>query len=196
MNEYFKRDCIKFGQFKLKHHEENPEAPLSPIFINLRILRSYPQLMGQTVKALIELSKDLSYDFVADVPTAGTPFAALFSFLTDKPMISPRKEKKSTGTLDAIDGVFENHKTVLLIDDLITRAGSKLETIEKLESHQLMVKDILVVIDRQQGGVEALKERGVNIHPLFTLSQLLNYYKDHSMITQNKYDEVMDYIKD
>jgi uridine monophosphate synthetase len=195
VKDLFHKGCIKFGSFKLKLHQENPEAPLSPIYINLRILRSFPDLMLNAVQHMIQATCDVYYDIVADVPTAGTPLATLFSYLTKSPLISPRKEKKDTGTLDTIDGVFNKHLRVLLIDDLITRAESKIETIKKLTENDLIVNDIVVLIDREQGGKHQMQEYGIKLHSVLTISEMMEYYFSEHLIDKNKYNEVMNYIE-
>ena len=98
--------AIKFGNFRLKLHEKNPDAPLSPIYIDLRLLRSFPDVIDSAVESIRQLSADFIFDIYADVPTAATPIVAILSHVTRVPMISPRKEEKKHGTKAPIDGVF------------------------------------------------------------------------------------------
>ena len=73
------------------------------------------------------------------------------------PLIYPRREAKAHGTRRAIEGSFEPGETTLLVDDLITRGDSKLEATVPLEAAGLEVRDILVLIDREQGGLEEVR---------------------------------------
>lgn len=187
--------AVKFGAFRLKLHETKPDAPLSPIYIDLRLLRSYPEFMSLAVNLLREKIDELKYDYFADVPTAGTPFAAILSYIEQVPMITPR-EVKTHGTGAKIDGAFKSGKTVLLIDDLITKADSKFAAIKVLEENDLIVRDVLVLVDREQGGKKQLEERGYKLHSIFRLSELLFLYlKTGRGIDKEKYDEVMNYLK-
>ncbi len=121
--------AIKFGAFKLKLHEKKPDAPLSPLYIDLRILRSFPAVMDLAIHVYKELIHGLNFDLIADVPTAATPIVAILSHELKIGMISPRKDEKEHGIMAKIDGVFQKGNVVLLVDDLVTQADSKLEAI-------------------------------------------------------------------
>src|SRR4051812_18973061 len=146
--------AVKFGEFKLKLHEKDPSAPLSPIYIDLRILRSFPDVIDTAVDVYLEMSKGLMFSLLADIPTAATPIVALISHKSRVPMISPRSDLKQHGIRRSIDGIYGKGQIVLLVDDLITRADSKLESLAVLSENGLKVHDIVVLIDREQGGVQ------------------------------------------
>lgn len=190
----FKIGAIKFGAFKLKLHETNPDAPLSPIYIDLRILRSFPEVVDSATTVYEQLISGLSFDMYADVPTAATPLVAVLSYKTQIPMITPRKDEKTHGIKRPIDGIFKPGQIVLLVDDLITLAESKLETISALEENGLKVLDVAVLVDREQGGVEQLKLRGYNCHAAFKLKELLRFYLDSDKITKEQYEKVVAYL--
>lgn len=127
--------AVRFGSFRLKLHEENPGAPLSPYYINLRILRSFPHLMECTAQLYLDLAQGLVFDLLADVPTSATPTVAMMSYLSKIPMITPRSDVKSHGLTTQVDGIFREGQVVLLVDDIITTADSKLEAIRVLEGN-------------------------------------------------------------
>lgn len=187
--------AVKFGKFKLKLHENNPDAPLSPIYIDLRIIRSFPEVMGQTIEVFKELISGEKFDLLADVPTAATPFTAILAYELKLPMVSPRQDVKSHGTKRKIEGVFQKGQTVLLIDDLITNAESKLESIAILEAAGLIVKTLAVLIDREQGGFELLASRGYKCTCAFGLRELLDFLLRLHKIDRPKYDETISYLK-
>lgn len=179
--------------FRLKLHEKNPDAPLSPIYVDLRRLRSFPDVMDRAVQVFGELSKTLTFHVLADVPTAATPFVAILSHELRVPMITPR-EPKTHGAGGSIDGHVVPGKTALVIDDLITKADSKLEAIRTLEAHGLRVHDVVVLIDREQGGVQELERAGYLLHAAFTLRSLLDFYVRTGAMSHEEYDEVMTYL--
>lgn len=193
--ELFDIGAIKFGAFKLKLHEKKPDAPLSPIYIDLRILRSFPKTMRSAIEVYKELISGLEFDAYADVPTAATPIVAVLSYETKVPMLSPRKETKMHGIKRPIDGVFEEGEVVVLIDDLITKADSKLEAISILEENNLKVRDVIVLVDREQGGVQELERRGYTPHVAFKLRELLGLYLDSTKITRDQYERTITYLK-
>ena len=110
-------------------------------------------------------------------------------------MIYPRREVKQHGTRRAIEGTFEPRETALLVDDLITRGGSKLEAIESLEAANLVVKDVLVLIDREQGGARDLAERGYCLHAVLRLTDLLEVLADSERITADERAKVLTYLE-
>lgn len=187
--------AIKFGAFKLKLHDTKPDVPLSPIYIDLRKLRSFPDVMDSAVRVYAEMTKGLKFDVYADVPTAATPIVAILSHETRIPMVSPRKNEKQHGTKRPIDGSFHEGEVALLIDDLITLADSKLEAISVLEENGLQVHDVIVLVDRQQGGVQELEKRGYACHVSFGLKELLGFYLEAGKIKQTEYERTLAYIE-
>ena len=192
--ELFDIGAIKFGAFKLKLHEKKPDAPLSPIYIDLRVLRSFPTVMNSAVKVYKELLAGLKFDVYADVPTAVTPIVAVLSYETKTPMISPRKKEKEHGIKRPIDGAFKEGQIALLVDDLITKADSKLETISALEENGLRVKDVVVLVDREQGGVQELEKRGYACRIAFKLKELLKLYLESGKISRQQYEQTVTYL--
>ena len=87
---------VKFGEFRLKLHEKNDRAPLSPIYFDLRVIRSFPSLMYSVTNLYLEMMGSLRFDLLADVPTAATPIVAVLSHRTGVPMVSPRVRLRTT----------------------------------------------------------------------------------------------------
>lgn len=193
-SDLFKIGAIKFGAFKLKLHEKFPDAPLSPIYIDLRILRSFPKTLRSTLEVLKEFIVGLKFDLLADIPTAVTPLVAILSYEMGVPMISPRKDEKTHGLSRRIDGIFQQGQIVLLLDDLITKADSKFEVIQALQENGLSVQDVIVLVDREQGGAQQLEEAGYHLHAVFRLGELLRYYLDQGFLEQARYEEVIQYL--
>ena len=185
--------AIQFGAFRLKLHEERPDAPLSPLYINLRLLRSHPDQMDVAVAACRSLLAGLDFDLLADVPTAATPFVAILSHLTRVPMITPR-EPKTHGSGATIDGAFRRGDTAVVIDDLVTKADSKLEAIRVLEGRGLRVRDVLVLVDREQGGGQQLAAAGYTLRAALRLSELLDICHRMGAIDADAYARVREYV--
>lgn len=193
-DDLFEIGAVKFGAFKLKLHEKQPNAPLSPIYVDLRVLRSSrPEVKALICGVYLDLMKDLQFDLFADVPTAITPVVSLLSNMTGIPMITPRGEK-GYGSGAQIDGMFRPGQTAVLIDDLITKGESKIGPAELLKKNGVNVKDIVVLIDREQGGTQDLASQGYILHSAFTVSNLLGYYLRSGRIDKQKYDETKNYL--
>jgi len=113
-----------------------------------------------------------SFGLVCGVPYTGIPFATAFSIRQEIPMILKRKEKKQHGTGKMCEGIFREGQKCLVIEDVITSGQSILETIAALESERLIVQDIVVLVDREQGGRQLLERQGYRLHSILTIRQI------------------------
>ena len=192
----FEIGAVKFGGFRLKLHQKNPNAPLSPFYIDLRVLQSYPQAIKQVANIFIEQTakENLRPDLISGIPDTATAIAALIMAKTEIPMITLRQHKKNYGIASTIIGNYQKGQEVLLIDDLVTKADTKLEIITALEKAGLQVKDVLVLIDREQGGKQVLVKKRYNLHAVFGARELFKLYRNVKIISQDKYEEVIHYL--
>jgi uridine monophosphate synthetase len=186
---------VRFGRFKLKLHEKDPNAPLSPVYLDLRVIRSFPELMDDVTDLYAEAIHRLRFDVLADVPTAGTPIAAVLAHKTRVPMITPRLRQKDYGRETKIEGVYQPGQVALVLDDLVTRAESKLEAIDVLRGNGLEVRDIVVLVDREQGGVQQLRLAGYACHAVFTFSELLRIYEQLGLVPAHQLAETRAYLE-
>lgn len=121
--------------WRLKLHEKYPNAPLSPFYIDLRLLQSKLEAKQKAVSALIKLAKNLKYDYLAGIPLGAIALVSSMADKLGKSQITPRLDEKTHGQVRKIDGFYEKGKVALVVDDLVTTADSKLEAIKILEDN-------------------------------------------------------------
>lgn len=187
-NELLSAGCIKFGEFTLKSGLQ------SPIYIDLRRVIAYPKLLQQIAEAYLPVLGPLSFDRIAGLPYAAIPIATAISLAGNYPMIYPRKEAKSYGTKAEIEGEYHAGETVVVIDDLATTGGSKFEAIEKLTGAGLVVKDVVVLIDRQSGAKESLAQAGYSMHAVLTITQMLEYWEETGKVEKDKIEAARKFL--
>jgi uridine monophosphate synthetase len=180
--------CVKFGTFTLKSGLE------SPIYIDLRQLITYPRLLHQVGAAYLPILQELEFTRLAGLPYAAIPIATAVSLQGGWPMIYPRKEVKTYGTKAEIEGLFAPGEQVVVIDDLATTGGSKFEAIDKLTVAGLLVKDVIVLIDRQSGAGEALAGAGYQMHAVFTLTELLDHWQSTGRVPGEQIQAAREFI--
>jgi orotate phosphoribosyltransferase len=193
----WKLGAIQFGDFSFGRTVVH-----SPVYVNLRLLIGNPTALWRAAQVILDEIVALQsmreprvarFDLVAGVPFGGLHLATAYSLTAKVPMIylHPRED----GAGNDIEGLYSPNQTALIIDDLITGGRSIMETVLPLEEAGIRVRDAVVLMDRQQGGRERLREFGINLVSILTLEVVLNYLMSSGKISEEWYRRSMEYLK-
>ncbi|MBY9005838.1 MAG: hypothetical protein KGD63_03685 [Candidatus Lokiarchaeota archaeon] len=185
----------------------------SPIYINLRNLGSFPHILERIGYALGRLIKEESKEInrIVGIASAGVPIVTAISLAIKIPMCYTRKiegvkdlndfqEKISNyGQHKLVEGIIEDRDKIALIDDLVTKLDSKLIAQEQLNIEvsnrkiNIECKDIIVILDREQGAEELAKKKELRLHSLIPFtSKGIHWLKDK--FSNIEYEIISDYL--
>ncbi|GAB4249529.1 MAG: orotate phosphoribosyltransferase [Thermoleophilia bacterium] len=135
-----------------------------------RVLRGLVREMALMIRN--RLAGGVTYHRLAAPELGAVALAAGLSLELGLPFLIVRKEAKAYGTSRGVEGTFARGEQVALVEDIVTSGGAALSAAQRLREGGLVVADVFCVVDREEGGQEALAAAGLTLHPLFTASEL------------------------
>ena len=170
--------ALQFGDFTLASGKR------SSMYVDLRLLVSRPDLMQAAAAAYAKELAALQCDRIAGVPYAALPIGMAVALASGVPLIYNRKESKSHGLGKDIEGLWQPGERVVIIEDVITTGGSIVSSVELFRAAGLVVEDAIVLLDRQQGGVENLRKAGIRVHSVLALGDVLDLLSETGHIPE------------
>jgi orotate phosphoribosyltransferase len=161
--------ALQYGDFTLASGKR------SKYYIDIKRASTDPKILSVIAGDMeVEMKlKGIKADAIAGVVLGSVPLAVALSLRTGIPYVMVRKEKKDHGTGKLIEGVLTSGMKVLVVEDVVTSAGSSAEAIAILREAGAKVDFVLAVIDRQEGGAARLADIGVQLLPLLTAEEVL-----------------------
>ena len=171
--EMLKRDAYRKGEFTLSSGvKSNHYVNCKPVTLNGKALMILSLSLLENVEKHCSAVGGLTLG--ADPLVSGVAMAAA---LKDRELnaLIVRKEPKGHGTGAWIEGPLpEIGSRVTVLEDVITTGGSAIKAVEKIRDAGYFVKRVLAIVDRQEGGADALDDAGLELYSLFTLEDLVN----------------------
>jgi orotate phosphoribosyltransferase len=138
-----------------------------------------PELLGPLGERIARVVAEHEPEAVrlAGPELGAVPLAAAASLASGLPFLIVRKEAKEYGTGNRLEGLFEPGECVCLVEDVVTSGGAAVAAVEAVREAGLTCRTAVCVVDREEGGVDALARVAVRLRPLFRASELIELEK-------------------
>jgi orotate phosphoribosyltransferase len=142
-----------------------------------------PDLLAPLGERIAEAAQEYEPEatLLAAPELGAVALAAAASLASGLPFVIVRKEPKGYGTQNRLEGVFEQGALACLVEDVVTSGGAAAEAVHAVREAGLVCRTAVCVVDREEGGVDALARDAVRLRPLFRASELL----DASLVPAN-----------
>jgi len=155
---------------------------VSRYYFNCKAVTLNPEGMYLIGNILFDRVKDINIHGIGGLTLGADPIAnavAYTSYLNKKPIEAfvVRKTPKSHGTMQWIEGNINSGDRVVIVDDVITTGQSTIQAIERAKEGGLNIIKIVTLIDRQEGGKEAVEALGYKVDAIITKDEVMSLYK-------------------
>ena len=190
----FASGCLEFGTFRIK------SGATSPYYIDLAKLLSFPQRLCDIAEIVAREMENLMrterIDKLASIELKGALLLPSIGCKLHLPCVIVRKQEKSYGATGRIAGAeVAGGDRILFFDDVVSEGLSKVEGIKPLEKLGAKVKNVMIVVDREQGGRAALEKLGYKVKALTTITEMADNLLQNSCITEEQAMSVREYVK-
>ncbi len=142
-------------------------------YIDKYLFETNPRILSSLAQHLLGLlpSPD-SYHRIAAPELGAVPIASVLSVMVDKPFIIVKKETKTYGTQKLVEGSYQMGERVVVVEDILTTGGAALRACEVVTQLGLSVEKVVGVINREEGAIEAIIDKGFGVDALITKTEL------------------------
>lgn len=157
---------IKFGKFNLSSGRE------SHYYVDMKKAITNPLILGKIADVISHKIAEIKVDKVAGPALGAIPIVTAISLYSQIPMLMIRPSKKGYGTSKQIEGELNEGDSVVVVEDVTTTGNSLLNAIEAVLENGGQIIKAFVVVDRSEGALQNLKEKGVILEPLVSVEDL------------------------
>lgn len=180
------RPFILSNNMKTDYYFNTKKIYSNPYFMNLITDKFVKKINNYTEK------NNIDYEHIVGVPYGSIPLASIVSNKLNKSILFTRKESKAYGTQELIEGNYEIGDSVILIEDVITSGSSIINTVQKLENKGLIVSFIVVLFNRETGGLnDTIKKCDIPIEYIYNISRLSYYLQIKKLIDDFEYGKII-----
>ena len=141
----------------------------SHYFVNIKRASTDPKILREIAK---EMAPHVDQAKIAGMALGAVPLAVAVALETDRPFVMVRKEQKDHGTRDLIEGEVNPGDKFIIVEDVATTGGSTMRVVTALREKGANVSKAVVVVDREEGATEMLKEHGIELVSIFKAKDL------------------------
>jgi orotate phosphoribosyltransferase len=145
----------------------------STYYLDKYRFETQPELLREIGRRLAAKAAEVEPDAhrLAGPELGAVALTAAASLHSGKPFLIVRSKPKEYGTANRLEGAYDEGECVCLVEDVVTSGGAAVEAVEALRAAGLRVAKAVCVVDRAEGGVDALARHAVRLHPLFLVSE-------------------------
>ncbi|MDA8404167.1 MAG: orotate phosphoribosyltransferase [Desulfobacteraceae bacterium] len=178
--------CEKSFQYSKEPVFKLASGKMSSFYVNCKPVTLSPRGMYLIGHLVFEAIRDMNAQGVGGLTFGADPIAMATSFVSEikhQPVkaFSIRKTRKDHGIIKWIEGDLTSGDRVAIVEDVATTGGSTVKAIERAREEGLRVERVIVMIDRQEGGIDHIKALVPEVVALITKDELLQVY-NHGMI--------------
>ncbi len=172
---------------------------ISPIYTDNRLLMGYPEKRSEIINGMISLLKEkrIEFDVVAGTATAGIPHAAWLAEKTGKPMVYVRPQEKAHGKENKIEGLMKEGWKAIVIEDLISKGGSAVETVKALRSAGVEADNIITIFTyNMNASKEKFSAENISLHALTDFLTVIETAAEKGYINEKEKNIALEWNKD
>lgn len=169
----------------------------SPVYVDCRKIISFPEIRDRIISIglnTIPLIQD--FDVIAGGETAGIPYASLIAKELNLPMVYVRKNRKTFGTKSLIEGVIKKNQKVLLVEDLATDGGSKVEFVNAIKKAGGICEHVFVIFfyGETTNRCKVFFKNELSLTYLCCWKDVIDYSVSQNMWDENTLLKIKDYL--